>query len=291
MTEALNHLKVQIDYGKNEKKSLVLRSLFGELSNICEVADKPLVLMIDEVDSASNNQVFLDFLAQLRARYIDRDIEPTFKSVILTGVYDIKNLKRKLRDDGEHKYNSPWNIAADFNVDMSFSKEEIAEMLKEYEADYHTGMNPEEIAGWIYDYTSGYPFLVSRICQLLDERISQEEEYASKKDVWTRKGFNEAIRMILSEKNTLFESLITKIKDYPELNQMIQEVLFKGKSITYNSDETSIDIATMFGFIKNQNRKVAIANRIFETRLYNYFLSTAEMQGKEIKKKLEFMIL
>lgn len=291
MTEALNHLKVQIDYGKNEKKSLVLRSLFGELSNICEVADKPLVLMIDEVDSASNNQVFLDFLAQLRARYIDRDIEPTFKSVILAGVYDIKNLKRKLRDDGEHKYNSPWNIAADFNVDMSFSKEEIEEMLKEYEADYHTGMNTGEIAGWIYDYTSGYPFLVSRICQLLDERISQEEEYNSKKDVWTRKGFNEAIRMILSEKNTLFESLITKIKDYPELNQMIQEVLFKGKSITYNSDETSIDIATMFGFIKNQNGKVAIANRIFETRLYNYFLSTAEMQGKEIKKKLEFMIL
>lgn len=291
MTEALNHLKVQIDYGKNEKKSLVLRSLFGELSNICEVADKPLVLMIDEVDSASNNQVFLDFLAQLRARYIDRDIEPTFKSVILAGVYDIKNLKRKLRDDGEHKYNSPWNIAADFNVDMSFSKEEIEEMLDEYEADYHTGMNTGEIAGWIYDYTSGYPFLVSRICQLLDERISQEEEYNSKKDVWTRKGFNEAIRMILSEKNTLFESLITKIKDYPELNQMIQEVLFKGKSITYNSDETSIDIATMFGFIKNQNGKVAIANRIFETRLYNYFLSTAEMQGKEIKKKLEFMIL
>lgn len=285
MTEALNHLKVQIDYGKNEKKSLVLRSLFGELSNICEVADKPLVLMIDEVDSASNNQVFLDFLAQLRARYIDRDIEPTFKSVILAGVYDIKNLKRKLRDDGEHKYNSPWNIAADFNVDMSFSKEEIEEMLDEYEADYHTGMNTGEIAGWIYDYTSGYPFLVSRICQLLDERISQEEEYNSKKDVWTRKGFNEAIRMILSEKNTLFESLITKIKDYPELNQMIQEVLFKGKSITYNSDETSIDIATMFGFIKNQNGKVAIANRIFETRLYNYYLSTAEMQGKEIYSK------
>lgn len=85
--------------------------------------------------------------------------------------------------------------------------------------------------------------------------------------------------------------MITKIKDYPELNQMIQEVLFKGKSITYNSDETSIDIATMFGFIKNQNGKVVIANRIFETRLYNYYLSTAEMQGKEIKKKLEFMIL
>lgn len=53
------------------------------------------------------------------------DLEPTFKSVILAGVYDIKNLKHKLRNDDEHKYNSPWNIAADFNVDMSFSQKDI----------------------------------------------------------------------------------------------------------------------------------------------------------------------
>lgn len=71
------------------------------------------------------NQVFLDFLSQLRAGYIDRDLEPTFKSVILAGVYDIKNLKHKLRNEDEHKYNSPWNITADFNVDMSFSQKDI----------------------------------------------------------------------------------------------------------------------------------------------------------------------
>jgi hypothetical protein len=50
-------------------------------------------------------------------------------------VYDIKNLKLKLRPDGEHQYNSPWNIAARFSVDMSFSTEQIAHMLQEYEDD------------------------------------------------------------------------------------------------------------------------------------------------------------
>lgn len=34
----------------------------------CKSSPKPVVLMIDEVDSASNNQAFLDFLAQLRKR-------------------------------------------------------------------------------------------------------------------------------------------------------------------------------------------------------------------------------
>ena len=172
-------------------KYFSLKELFEQLSDICAAADKKIVLMIDEVDSASNNQVFLDFLAQLRAQYIERDIQPTFRSVILAGVYDIKNLRRKIRPDEVHKYNSPWNIAADFKIDMSFSKEEIAGMLYEYEEDYQTGMDVELLAGLIRDYTSGYPFLVSRICQLLDEEISD------KKNAWTKQGFLEAVRILL----------------------------------------------------------------------------------------------
>lgn len=46
--------------------------LFEYLLNFCEGSKKPLVLIIDEVDSASNNQVFIDFLAQLRNYYLER---------------------------------------------------------------------------------------------------------------------------------------------------------------------------------------------------------------------------
>lgn len=144
------------------QEEFTLRILFKKLGKLCAASDKPVVLVIDEVDSASNNQVFLDFLAQLRAQYIRRFQQPAFQSVILAGVYDIKNLKRKLRPEEEHKYNSPWNIAADFKINMSFGAEEIAEMLQEYESDHHTGMDTEVAAEWIYSYTSGYPFLVSR---------------------------------------------------------------------------------------------------------------------------------
>lgn len=57
--------------------------------------------MIDEADSATNNQVFLDFLALLRGYYIRREKMATFQSVILAGVYDIKNIKRKISDNGQ----------------------------------------------------------------------------------------------------------------------------------------------------------------------------------------------
>lgn len=62
------------------------------------MSSKPIVLIIDEVDQASNQKMFLSFLSVLRENYLQRRELPTFRSVILAGLYDIKNLKLKLRD-------------------------------------------------------------------------------------------------------------------------------------------------------------------------------------------------
>ena len=279
LASAVSNLEEMV---KSAPGNFRLRRLFVALRDICAAADKPIVLMIDEVDSATNNQVFLDFLAQLRAGYIKRDTYPIFQSVILAGVHDVKNLKRKLRPDENHKVNSPWNIAADFKIDMSFSETEIVGMLREYEKDYHTGMNICEMAKLLYDYTSGYPFLVSRLCKLMDEDIFGKAGFGTKEKVWTKNGFYEAVKRLLAEKNTLFESLSEKLVSYPELNVMLRSLLFTGKPIAYNFYEPSINIGTMFGFVKEQNGVMVVANRIFETWLYNLYLSTAEMQNKTI---------
>ncbi len=84
--------------------------------------------------------------------------------------------------------------------------------------------------------------------------------------------------------------MIGKLKAYPELNNMLNSLLFTGKSITYNPDEPAIDMATMFGFIRNKKGSVVIANRIFETRLYNLYLSATEMQRLEIYKASFFLL-
>ena len=250
-----------------------LQALFKVVYLWCGKAEKPIVLLIDEVDSATNNQVFLDFLAQLRAAYLDSDRTPTFQSVILAGVNDVRNIKRKIRPEEEHKVNSPWNIAADFLVDMSFSVEDIAGMLEQYETDYHTGMNIQKIAGLLYEYTSGYPFLISRLCKLMDERIAGSPEFPSKSSAWTKEGFLEAVKILLNEKNALFESLTGKLRDFPELRQIIYLLLFQGNTTFYNSLNPVIEIAEMYGFIKNENGMVVVSNRIFEIVLYNLFLS------------------
>ena len=263
-------------YAANDNGTTVLLDLFFTLSDWCEISEKPIVMLIDEVDSASNNQVFLDFLAQLRADYIEREIDPedkTFQSVVLAGVTDIKHLKAKIRPEDQHRVNSPWNIAADFNIDMSLSREGIAGMLADYEADHHTGMNIPELAGLIRDYTNGYPFLVSRICQLIDTEISQRMCLA---DAWTRSGVDEAVKLILDENNTLFQSLTGKLTNNPELKESLRSILMEGERVVFNTDQEDIALLDMYGFIRKENGAVRIDNRIFETRLYNYFLSDEE---------------
>lgn len=265
------------------KEKYLLADLFECLSDWCSEAKRPVVLMVDEVDSASSNQVFLDFLSQLRGYYIHRDKRPTFQSVILAGVHDIRNLRQKIRPDTEHKHNSPWNIASRFDVDMSFSVKDIAGMLNDYEGDYHTGMNISEIAQLLYDYTSGYPVLVSNMCKLIDEEIAGSECYPERADAWTKNGILEAEKRILADRIPLFESMINKLEDDKKLCKLLFSLLFEGRNIPYNPYDASIHLAVVYGFLKNQEGAAAIANRIFETMLCNWFLSQ-EITESEISK-------
>ena len=176
--------------------------LRDKIDTLCGTSDRPIALFVDDADKAKNNEIFLNFVAMLRDSYLlsQQRKESAFQSVILASITDIRNLKAKIRPEEEHTVNSPWNIAADFSMDMSFSTEEIAGMLQEYEADHQTGMDVLEMAALLREYTSGYPFLVSKICKLMDEEIIGSPEFPTYSSVWTREGFLAAEKRLLDEK-------------------------------------------------------------------------------------------
>ena len=265
---------------ENDDRTLRLFTMFKGIKRVWDASDKPIVLIIDEVDSATNNQLFIDFLAALRSHYLKRQKDPkynTFRSVILSGVTDVKHLKSKIREEADVKENSPWNIAADFTIDMSLSETGIKGMLDEYEKDHRSGMDTAAVAKQIREYTNGYPFLVSRICELIDTDVA--EEFGDKKSVWTNQGLDEAVKLLLSEDNTLFRALTKNLNNYPELKAAIKSILMEGVKLTYNPDQNDIVQMKMLGFIRNDRNVVRIDNRIFETRLYNLFLSDEELKS------------
>lgn len=263
---------------KEQRKTL--GELFDWLGGICKASSKPVVMMIDEVDSASNNQVFIDFLAQLRGYYLKKESLPTFHSVILAGVYDIKNLKLKIRPSEEHQYNSPWNIAASFDINMSFSVKQIEGMLQEYETDYHTGMDTAFIAEEIFRYTSGYPYLVSAICKTMDERLPEQETFEDTKSIWSRHGIAEAVKLMLKKNVSLFDSMIRQLDEYKELGSVIEKILFQGKLTAFSPAEKYMNLGCMFGFLKEQDGSIVIANRIFEMYLMDLFMAKDSLNSE-----------
>jgi hypothetical protein len=239
------------------------------------------VLIIDEVDRTSNNRVFLHFIAMLREKFLARKARRdfTFHSVILAGVYDIKNIKLKMVNEGTYTptpyegkiFNSPWNIAANFNVDMSFGPVEIASMLAEYEKDHKTGMDITNISEEIYSYTSGYPFLVSRICQCIDEELECN---------WTIDGVQQAISLILSEKNTLFDDISKSLGNNRELSELVYDLLIHRSIKPFVIDDPVVDIGAMYGIIQSCDGRVVISNKVFELRIINYYVSK-DLRGKK----------
>ncbi len=234
---------------------------------ICTECPK-IVVIIDEVDQAGNYDSFIKFLGLLRSRYLARVKKPTFLSVILAGVYDIKNLKLKLRPESDHQYNSPWNIASPFDTEMSLPADGIAKMLSEYKADHNIDFDENSVAQNIYDWTSGYPYLVSRICQLLD----------SKNYGWDFHGVNEAVKYILQDSSdVLFDDFSKKLDDFPELKAILKSILFEGASVMFNADEKYMKLGLLFNFIKKRGTMVQVFCRIMETRLYNFFFAEAKL--------------
>lgn len=244
---------------------VTLRDLFWALRLWCAESARPVILVVDEVDNAIVNQVFLDFLAQLRFQYLRREEYsgyPAFQSVIFAGVTDVRFLKAKTRSAEQARLNSPWNIATDFRVDMSFSREDVVGMLVQYEADHATGMDVGVVASEIICWTGGYPFLVSRLCQLVDVNGLP----------WDRGGVESAVRMLLSDPNvSLFESFKDKLEAYPRLKEQLREMLMQGTSVFASPyDEMQRQFRT-HGFTSVRDGKMIVANRVFETLLYDYF--------------------
>ena len=261
--EFINLIDEKLDF-IDEDLNKIFRNLSLEVSTLPGLSrliskfikrlNKEVILIIDEVDKSSNNQLFLSFLGMLRNKYLQRSEGEgiTFKSVILAGVYDIKNLKIKLRPNEERK-------------------------LNEYKRDRKIELEIDKVVNFIYFYTSGYPFLVSRLCQIIDEDL---------KASWNEENMIKAVKLLLNEKNTLFDDLIKNIENNSDLKEYVLDIIMNGARNTFNMLNPTINLGLMFGYFKNEDNMVAISNRIFSQILYNYFSSLLE--NNNIMKKYNF---
>ena len=267
---------------KTAPKIHSLKMLENMLTEFVNKTDKKVVLMIDEVDKSSNNQLFISFLAMLRNKYLERSSFKTFHSVVLAGVHDVKSLKLKIRPDEEGKFNSPWNIAAEFTVDMNLQVSEIKPMLDEYAADKGVKMDTQYMSEQLFYYTSGYPFLVSKLCKMLDETVLPTK--AEKE--WTAHDLELSVQQLVTESNTNFDTLIKNLENNKELYGMVYSLAVDNETRSFNIHNPTTNLASLYGILVNRNGSAAIHNRIYREIIVNYM--TDKMHGLQLSKGADF---
>ena len=94
----------------------------------------------------------------------------------------------------------------------------ITDLFEEIYDSELEGMDIQKLSQLIYDYTSGYPVLVSMICKHMDESGN-----------WENLSFENAVKYLVKEKNPLIESLINKLEDDKNLRNLLYNVLFWGR--------------------------------------------------------------
>jgi hypothetical protein len=124
-------------------------------------------------------------------------------------------------------------------------------------------MDIEAVSKEIRAYTSGYPYLVSRLCQMIDEDLGKD---------WTKKGVQKAVSLLLKDNNTLFDDLGKNLNSNEELYNLIYNIIMCGKQHNYNALDNTAGIGITYGFLKHEGDFVVVSNRIFEILISDYFI-------------------
>ncbi|MGE5339916.1 MAG: AAA-like domain-containing protein [Candidatus Omnitrophota bacterium] len=192
----------------------------------CESQEKPIVLLIDEIDALLDD-VLVSILRQLRDGYQRR---PKYfpSSVALVGLRDVRDYKIKVRDE-KRSYGaaSPFNIKSDSILMSNFKKEEVFELL-----DQHTEATgqvfPAEVKEEIFRLTNGQPWLVNALARQMIEKILQFDF----SQPITLTLLTQAKIQLIQRRDTHLDSLVDKLRE-DRVRKIVQTII-NGENLPFD---------------------------------------------------------
>ena len=128
-------------------------ALGDALSRWAQASPRPLVLLIDEIDTLTGDSL-LSVLQQLRAGYPKRPARFP-QSVVLCGMRDVRDYRMGATG-------SPFNIAAESLRLGDFSREETLALLGQHTEETGQAFAPEALEA-VWTQTRGQPWLVNAL--------------------------------------------------------------------------------------------------------------------------------
>ena len=165
---------------------------------------------------------------------------------------------------------------------MNLDPNEIKPMLDDYVKERGVKMDTTSIAERLFYYTSGYPFLVSKLCKILDEqgvptRIKEE---------WATEDVDAAAVQLISETSANFDNLIKELENDAQLYRTVYEVAVEGEKRGFNHHNPTTNLGVLYGIFVNRNGLIAIHNRIYREVIVDYM--TDKMHQEQLALGADF---
>lgn len=223
------------------------------LNKICNLLDRPLILLIDEIDSLMGDTL-VSVLRQLRSGYTNRP-QNFPKSVILCGVRDIKDYRIHRSDDEIITGGSCFNIKAKSLTLGNFSEADVRQLYNEHTQE--TGQQfTADCFSLLMNYTGGQPWLVNALAY---EVTFEMKENRDPTVVITPEMLEIAKERLILSRATHLDQLADKLKE-PRVRRIIEPLLLGERSVAQEDD---VSYCLDLGLITRTQRGILIANEIY----------------------------
>ncbi len=227
------------------------------LTRWTEESPKPLVLLIDEIDSLVGDTL-ISVLRQLRAGYDKRPgLFP--QSIVLCGVRDVRDYRiHSNREKAIITGGSAFNIKAKSLRLGNFSQEEIHTLYHQHTEE--TGQPFESDALELaWEFTRGQPWLVNALAY---DTCSEMEETTNRIVPITKELISEAKERIILRRETHLDQLVDKLKE-PRVQRVIKPML-QGIDLDQTVRQDDIEYVLDLGLIRRDRMGLHITNAIYQ---------------------------
>ena len=227
---------------------------------------KPLVLLIDEIDSLVGDTL-ISVLRQLRSGY-DRRPARFPQSVILCGVRDVRDYR--IRSSGGEIVlgGSAFNIKAKSLRLGDFSKDEVRDLLGQHSEETGQAFAQDALAE-IWNLTRGQPWLVNALAYeaCFEDKVARDRSRSVELDA-----VREARERLILRRDTHLDQLVDKLRE-PRVRRVIEPLLNGGPPDGISGED--ISYARDLGLVA-PNDPLEIANPIYREVIPRELTSAAQ---------------
>jgi len=253
------------DYGIEPRLLELTKSILAEtdpgaavtelLSRWAQISPKPIVLMLDEVDTLIGDTL-ISLLRQIRAGYAQRP-RAFPQSIILCGVRDVRDYRMQNAHKETITGGSAFNIKAKSLVMGSFNRAEVEALYAQHTT--ATGqVFAAEIFAELWEDTQGQPWLVNA---LGNEMTWEDKSARDRSTPITLERYQAARERLIRSRATHLDQLTNQLKER-RVHAVIAAIL-AGESRIANLQNDDLQYVEDLGLIRTQPQ-ITISNRIYQ---------------------------